>query len=213
VNKKQILEMINPLYSSNFCNVDVLEKAICKIKDKDNEDIERAFILASMRLVEADELRANYPVVSNLLCYIAVETLSNWIAYFKKTSGKKHTDFKCNQKIERDINKTKEFCDFLTKHCPNALKIGIDFNKTVERENECSTFYEAMRYLYQKNRCWIVHKGIFRQIEKNTSLTDVYIDEGGNKSCVTIQICGSTLTEWLYEVAKDSFLNFLKSYE
>ena len=122
---------------------------------------------------------------------------------------KKHKDFSVNYKIEKQINKTKEFQDFLNTYCPKQLKQKINFRKQMDGLDVPSSFKDVLRYLYLRNRCVIVHKGLFRNIEENTLSTDVFIDANGKKCCVSIDFPNSCLTKWLHQVVKESFKEFL----
>ncbi|UCB57100.1 MAG: hypothetical protein JSV30_00455 [Candidatus Omnitrophota bacterium] len=208
MTEEQILKKIHDLYSLNL-DLNSFKQAINDLQNNQNEYIKKAFMLASLRLIEAERFKTQEPVLANLLCYIAVETLSNNLAYFNKTGGIRHSDFKINYKIEAKINKTQEFQNFLLKYSDPILQKQVKFEKQINNSSIQAPFNDVLRYLYLRNRCVIVHKGIFRTVEGNCSLTDVFIDEKGVKSTITIEIPGGNLTQWFYELVKDSFMNFL----
>ncbi len=209
MTEEQILEKIHDFYLPNFIDLASFKEAMNKLENNQNKYIKKAFMIASLRLIEADQFKTKEPVLANLLCYIAVETLSNNLAYFKKTDGIKHSDFKINYKIEMKINKTQEFQNFLSKYSTPALQKRVDFKKLVNNSFIQASFNDVLRYLYLRNRCVIVHKGIFRTVEENYSFSDVFIDEKGVKSAIIIRILRGNLTQWFFELVKDSFLNFL----
>ncbi len=207
MDKDQLLSAIHTLYVPYY---ERLTDFIYALEGIDNEDIRRSFIIASLRVVEAIRIKSEYPVIANLLCYIAIETLSNTIAYFVMTKGEKHTDFTINFKIEKKINKTKEFINFIDEYCPESLKSNIKFKKYINDKECAHSFKDILRFLYQKNRCYIVHKGLFRNIEHNSSYVDVFIDEQGKKCAVSISTVQCSLENWLCETVKRCFVSFLK---
>ena len=166
-------------------------------------------MIANLKLIDSKILKSKHPVIANLLCYIAVETLCNYLAYFRKTKGIKYTDFLENYEIERKIKKSKEFQNFLNKYCPSSYKNMIKFQKRINNCPTRSTFVDVLQYLYQRNRCIIVHKGLFRNIEENTTSIDTFIDRNKRKCQVSISIPGNCLTEWFYMVVRESFVQFL----
>lgn len=213
MTEKQILRKIFPIYRSICKNLNAFREAVDAIEDGHNLYVKKAFMLGSLCLAEAKELKRKYPRPGLLLCYVAVETLSNCLAYFKKTKGFKNNNFKENYRIENTINKTMEFCNFLNSHCPKPLINKIRFKKYVNNSIKQSDFYEFLRYLYQKSRSYAVHKGIFRTLGSSNSFSDVYINEKGENCYVAIEIKGNTLPGWLFKVACGSFKNFLNKEE
>ena len=84
MNKEQVIEKIYPLYLSVFKQLKDFQQAIKKLETKKNENTARYFMIASLRLVDSKLFQNDQSVVANLLSYIAVETLCNNLAYFKK---------------------------------------------------------------------------------------------------------------------------------
>jgi len=199
---EEILNKIYNLYSSDFDSFNVSMERLGK---KHNADIQKAFMLGSLRLIDAKRFLVDEFILANLLCYISVETLSNTLEYFDETKGIKHTDFSINYKIERNINKTQAFQKFLMNYSSSESREQIIFKK----EGMLASFEEAMRYLYLRNRCLVVHKGLFRTLDANESLGDVFIDEQGNNCSISIEIIDANLTEWFFNLVKGSYLNFL----
>ena len=190
-----------------FENFSQFSSVLVEIESKYNEDVWRAFLRASLRLTEAKKLKKRFPVVANLLCYIAIETLSNNLAYFRVTNGRKITDFKEKHDTEMKIKKANEFKLFLDSYCPEDLKKSVRFKKRIDNQEAESDFRDILHYLYQKNRSLIVHKGLFRDLDDWN--IDIYIDEKGRKCTASIEFLNGNFNEWIHRVAYSSFQNFL----
>lgn len=188
----------------------MFQSKLANIEKYHNDDVKSAFERASLRMCEARDLRLNYPAVSNLLCYIAIETLANIIEYFRITKAQKITDFIVKTGVEKSINKTDVFINFFSIFCPEDLKSQIQFKKhslnDVDKIYD-SDFKDFLRYLYVKNRCYIVHKGLFRYFEDDCSWGDIFIDAKGKKCFISVTVSNN---EWVLNATTGCFLNFLK---
>lgn len=210
MNEQQIIDKIYPIYKVHGYDRLTFKSQLANIEQCYNDDVKRAFERASLRIHEADELKLSHPAVSNLLCYIAIETLANTIEYFKKTTGQENTDFIFKTNVEKKINKTNVFINFCNDFCPDDLKLQVRFKK-YSYNNQAnvyeSDFKDFLRYLYTKNRCYIVHKGLFRLFEVDSSWGDIFIDTKGEKCVVSVNV-GSN--DWIFTTTTRCFINFLK---
>lgn len=209
MTKEEIINRIYGLYSGGYQDIDLFKSALETLARKQNEYVENAFIIANLRLAQSSKFSEEDPIVANLLCYIAVETLTNTIAYFKVTKGIKHKDFQINCQIEKRIKKTEEFINFLSSFSPPALQQRIVFKKYLGEKTIPGSFREFLRYLYVRNRCLVVHKGLSRTLESNERFLDAFIDEKGTYYSVDVGIRNKNLTLWLIEAVEGSFKEFL----
>lgn len=210
---KEIWQEIYSLYSHHYNNFEDFNNAINRLEQNHNSDIKEAFMFANLRLLDVERFKVNDPVLANLLCYIAIEAVSNKLAYFKKTQGKRHSDFEMNYKIEKKINKTREFQQFICKYSPKELLDQIKFKKIINDSEVLTSSKDALRYLYQRHRSIIIHEGVFRTFKKSVSLMDMFIDEEGKKCVVTIKFLKNDLVQWLSDVVRGSFINFLDEFK
>jgi len=213
MTKSQILKKIYPLYKSNFDNFNLFCCVTHRIRNNYAEYMERAFMRSSLRVLEAVDLKNQYPEVALLLCYVAAETLSNNLAYYQATGGREITDFKMKCEKERKLGKSKAFENFFDSYCPDILKAKVIMKKKVaDGSNHFLSFKDIIYYLYQKNRCYFVHKGIFRNFNSNTSFYDVFIDRDNKKCTASFETRQYTLAGWFCHAMKASLTEFLKEF-
>ncbi|MDP2939292.1 MAG: hypothetical protein Q8O13_04325 [Candidatus Omnitrophota bacterium] len=173
-----------------------------------NEDIKKGFRFGSLCISQANKLKKNFPDISNLLYYCAVEAVSNSLAFIKKTSRIKNANFKIKYDIERKINKTKEFVNFIDKYCIDSIKKEVKFQKEENNQIIDLEFRDFLRYLYQRNRCLMVHKGLFRNFKQ---CIDLFVDGKNNVCNIMFTIDKhNNFTEWFSKAVKSCFQNFLK---
>lgn len=206
--KNDYIKTIYSIFNPDFSDYDSFKQFVNTLESDYDTDIKDYFIIASLWIVDANSFIQTRQDLSKLFCYIAIETLANRLEYYKKKQGD-YSDYVTYLNTINGINKTKSFQTFLEIYCTKTTFEQIIFEKEINNKKVKSTTSDISRYIYQKDRCEIVHQGLRRNFNKNLPLYDKFKDENGNECDICIKFTNSSFADWLFNATKESFRNFL----